>query len=117
MVFIFNDTPGMQTVATSTTGLADETATGGVQGQAAGAAVMPPGMDPVSALNAAAVKAHTTAYGAHLATAAGHQHNYGGSISESAVAYPQTDSASATGVAAVEANAAQVAAGLTATRL
>lgn len=117
MVFIFNDHPGMHAVAASTTGLADETGVGGTQCQVSGATVMPPGMDHVSAMNAAAAKAHAAAYAGHLATAAGHQHNYGGSISESATAYGQTDTVSATGVAEVGVNAAQVAAGLSATRL
>jgi hypothetical protein len=117
MVFIFNDTPGMQAAATSTAGLADETAAGGVQSEACGAPVMPAGTDPVSAANCAAIKALTTQYGGHLAAAAGHQHNYGASISASAAAYTETDAMNAAGAAQVGVNAAQVAAGLSATRL
>jgi hypothetical protein len=118
MVFIFNDTPGMHAAATCQTGAADETAAGGVQGEACGAPVMPMGTDPVSAVNTAALKFHTAQYGGHFATAAGHQHIYGESISQSATAYSETDSmVNTAGIAEVGVNAAQVAAGLSATRL
>jgi PE family len=118
MVFIFNDTPGLHAVATTQTGLADQTTAGGTQSEACGAPVMPPGMDPVSAGNCAAVKSLTTQYGAHFATAGVNQQNYASSISESATAYSQTDTVVNTaGIAEVGVNAAQVAAGLNATRV
>jgi hypothetical protein len=117
MVFVFNDFPGMHTVATSTAGLADETATGGTQCEASGGAVMPCGLDHVSAANMVATKAHAAAYWGHLAAAAGHQQNYSGSIAGSATAYSQTELANTATVAGSGIPTAQAAAGLTATRL
>src|SRR2546429_83161 len=57
MNFIFAETQGMQSAAASTAALADETVGAGAQGQAAGLPVLPPGLDPVSAQNAAGQKA------------------------------------------------------------
>lgn len=106
MVFIFNDTPGMSAVATGTAGLADETANAGMQGCVAGQTVMPPGLDLVSAANVAKIKALTTECAAHLATAAGHQLNYGESVAGAATGYSQTDMLGAAGIAAVGVNTA-----------
>jgi hypothetical protein len=91
MVFIFAEDQGMQSAAVQTAGLADETAHVGTQSLAAGAPVMPPGLDPVSALNAASIKAYTGHIAGHLAVGSGFQNDYGRSVSNAGNAYTLTD--------------------------
>jgi len=96
MSFIFAETQGMQAAATTTASLADETTTAGGQGQAAGSTVVPPGLDPVSAHNAARIKAYTSDIASQLATGARLQVNYGDSISNAANGYTLVDQLNAT---------------------
>jgi hypothetical protein len=91
MVFIFAEDEGMQNAAVRTAGLADETVHVGTQSVAAGAPVIPPGFDPVSAFNAASIKAYTSHVAGHLATGAGFQNDYGRSISHAGNAYTLQD--------------------------
>lgn len=96
MNFIFAETQGMQSVAASVAGLADETAMAGAQ--ASGAVVVAPGLDTVSALNATAINGYTSLVATQLATGAGLQVNYGKSISGAANAYTLVDELNATGL-------------------
>jgi hypothetical protein len=98
MSFIFAETPGMQSAAATTANLAADTANAGTQGHAAGLTVVPPGLDPVSAANAADIKAYTSHVASQLATGAGLQNIYGESISGAAQAYTLIDSLNATGL-------------------
>jgi PE family len=91
MVFIFAEDQGMQSAAVRTAGLADETVHVGTQSLAAGAPVVPPGFDPVSAFNAASIKAYTSHIAGHLAAGAGFQSEYGQSVSHAGNAYTLTD--------------------------
>jgi len=98
MTFIFAETQGMQSAAATTANLAADTADAGTQGNAAGLTVIPPGLDPVSAANAAKIKAYTSGVAGQLATGAGLQNIYGESISGSANAYLVTDELNASGM-------------------
>jgi hypothetical protein len=91
MVFIFAEDQGMQHAAIRTTGLADETSNVGTQSLSAGLPVVPPGFDPVSALNAAGIKAYTSHVASQLAAGASLQNNYSQSISHAGNAYTLTD--------------------------
>jgi hypothetical protein len=98
MTFVFAETQGMQSAAASASSLADDTNSAGAQGQAAGAVVQPPGLDHVSAGNAARIKKYTSEVATTLAGGAGLQAIYGNSISNSAGAYLLTDELNATGL-------------------
>lgn len=91
MVFIFAEDQGMQNAAVRTAGLADETANVGTQSLAAGAPVVPPGLDPVSAFNAAGIKAYTSHIAGHFTAGAGFQNDYGRSMSNAGNAYTLQD--------------------------
>jgi hypothetical protein len=101
MSFIFAEIPGMQSAAASQVGLATDTANVGAQGQAAGLPVVPPGLDPQSAKNAADIKTYTSQIASQLATGAHLQNIYGESISNSANIYLVADEQGATGINAV----------------
>jgi hypothetical protein len=98
MTFIFAETQGMQSAAARAASLAEDTNTAGAQGQAAGAVVVPPGLDHVSAANATHVKAYLSQVAARLAAGAGLQDIYSTSIANSAVAYTLTDDLNAAGL-------------------
>jgi hypothetical protein len=98
MTFIFAETQGMQSAAVSTAGLADDTVTAGAHGQTAGAVVVPPGLDPVSAANTADIKTYMTEVANKLAAGAGLQNIWGASLSNSARAYTLTDELNASGL-------------------
>jgi hypothetical protein len=98
MSFIFAETQGMQSAAASTSNLAADTANTGAQGDAVGATVVPPGLDQVSAINAAQIKTFMSGVAAQLAAGAGLQDIYGASISGSATAYGLTDELNAAGL-------------------
>jgi hypothetical protein len=98
MTFIFAETQGMQSAAASAASLAVDTNSAGAQGQAAGAVVVPPGLDPVSTANATHVKAYLSQVAAQLAAGAGLQNVYSTSIANSAVAYTLTDELNASGL-------------------
>jgi hypothetical protein len=98
MVFIFAEDQGMQTAAVRTASLADETTTVGMQSLLAGAPVIPPGLDPVSAANAASIKAYTSHIAGHFETGAGFQNDYGRTMSHAGNAYTLTDHLNAIGL-------------------
>jgi PE family protein len=98
MVFIFAEDQGMQTAAVRTAALADETIHVGTQSLAAGAPVVPPGLDPVSAFHAASIKAYTSHIAGHLTAGAGFQNDYGRSVSHAGNAYTLTDHLNAIGL-------------------
>ena len=98
MVFIFAEDEGMQNAAVRTAGLAGETANVGTQSLAAGAPVVPPGLDPVSAFNAASIKAYTSLIAGHLTAGAGFQTEYGRSMSNAGNAYTLQDQLNAIGL-------------------
>jgi hypothetical protein len=98
MNFIFAETQGMQTAAATAANLATDTVNAGAQGQAAGMTVVPPGLDHVSASNAAHIKASMSQIATQLATGAGLQDIYGTSISTAANAYTLVDELNATGL-------------------
>ena len=102
MTFVFAETPGMYGAAAAHEALAMETGTaGGAQATAAGA-VVPPGLEEVSAANVAKIEAYTAEAAALLAAAAGLQGLYGASVTAAGVGYDLSDAASAlpfTGIA------------------
>jgi hypothetical protein len=100
MDFIFAETQGMQWAAASTANLAADTTSAGVQGQAAGLPVVPPGLDPVSAASATDIKTYTSHVASQLAAGAQLQSAYSQSISGSANAYILVDQLNATGLSA-----------------
>jgi hypothetical protein len=77
--------------------LAEETANAGVQSQAAGLPVVPPGWDLVSANNAVLIQTYTSLIAGHLQVGAQMQHAYGQSINGSAHAYTIIDELNAAG--------------------
>lgn len=96
MTFIFVDPRGVESVGTNTAVLATNTTTAGTQ---AGASVaVPPGLDPQSAANVAAVNQYTTHATAQLSAAGIEQNNRSDAILISALGYTQTDSQNATGL-------------------
>jgi hypothetical protein len=98
MVFIFAEDQGMQQAAIRTAGLADETANAGTQSLLAGVPVVPPGFDPVSALNATGIKAYTSHVAGQFAAGVGFQNEYSRSISQAGNAYTLTDQLNAIGL-------------------
>lgn len=98
MSFVFAETAGMQGAAAATGALAGETAGAGGHAAAAGA-VLPPGVEEISAANVAKIEAYTAEVAAMMAAAAGFQTLYGTSVSVAALAYEATDIASGIGMA------------------
>ena len=91
MAFIFAETQALQSAAADTADLAADTVSTGAHGQAAGAVVVPPGLDPISAQNAAHLKAYLARAAADLAAGAGLQDVYSTSVSNAANIYALTD--------------------------
>ncbi|OMC13515.1 PE domain-containing protein [Mycobacterium sp. SP-6446] len=98
MTFVFAETQGMHLAAAGTEDLAADTVYVRLQGDAAGAIVVPPGMDQVSATNAAAIRTYMSGVASQLAAGAGSQDVYGASISDAATAYGLTDELNAAGL-------------------
>ncbi|MBO0882492.1 MAG: PE domain-containing protein [Mycobacterium sp.] len=96
MTFIFVDPPVVGSVGTNTTALGADTATAGAQASMSKA--VPPGLDPQSAANAAAINTYTTHATTQLNAAGVLQNNRGEAILVSATAYPERDSMNATGL-------------------
>jgi hypothetical protein len=95
--FVFAETPGMQMAAAANAGLAGETS--GAAGTTTGAgAVVPPGLEEVSAVNVAKIQAYVAEATALLSAAAAFQGLYSASVTTAAVAYTVTDSAGAAGI-------------------
>lgn len=97
-MFVFVDKPVMDGAAASTAGLAADTTGVAKQTTAAGAAVVPPGFDEVSAANVARIRAYIADAYAKLGADAGFQGLRGTSIAVSAAAYQLTDGLNATGL-------------------
>jgi hypothetical protein len=98
MSFVFAETAGMQGAAAATAALAGQTAGAGGHAASAGA-VLPPGVEEVSAANVAKIEAYTAEVAALLGAAAGFQGLYGTSVSVAALLYDATDVANGIGMA------------------
>ena len=95
MTFIFAETPGMYGAALTHEALAIETGSAGGAEAAAAGAVVPPGLEEVSAANVAKIVAYTSEVAAMLAAAAGMQGMYGATVAAAGLGYDLTDAASA----------------------
>jgi hypothetical protein len=83
--FVFAETPGMYGAAALHEAMAAETGTAGAGQAAASGAVMPPGLEEVSAANAARIAAFAAHAAGTLAAAAGLHGLYGASVASSGV--------------------------------
>lgn len=94
MGFIYHETEGVLAGAAAQAGLAGETA--GHGGQAAGAgAVVPPGLEEVSAANVAKIQEYTANVAAMLGLGSAWQGMYGTTMAVSSAGYELTDDLSA----------------------
>jgi hypothetical protein len=102
MSFIFTETEGMVGAGAATAGLAATTA--GLAGPAAAAAaVLPPGLDEISAVNAVRIGEHAGQVAAMLGMASTIKELYGTSVMMSGATYTLTDLMAQASIAAVAA--------------
>lgn len=100
MSFIFTETEGMMGAGTATAALAATTA--GLAGPAASAAaVLPPGLDEISAVNAARIAEHAAQVASMLGLASSIKELYGASVVLSGATYDLTDLMAQASIAAV----------------
>jgi hypothetical protein len=100
MGFIMQETEGLLGAAAAKAGLAGEAAGHGAQAAAAGA-VVPPGVEEISAANAARIAAYTAETGSMIETSAAAHAVYGASVGASAAITSLTDALNAAGLAQV----------------
>lgn len=96
--FVFNDTQSSLAAALAQTGLADETAGAGMQSEAAGLPVLPPGHDPGSVAAAGGIKAYTSQVAAQLAAGAQLQSAYSQATAHATNGYILIDELHAAGI-------------------
>lgn len=95
MSFIYAETAGMAAAGATQAGLAAQTGASGAQAIAAGA-VVPPGLEEVSALNVTKITAYTAEAASLLGLAGIMQGLWGTSVTTAAAGYTAFDVAAAT---------------------
>jgi hypothetical protein len=100
MGFIMQETEGVLGAAAATGGLAGEVAGHGAQTAAAGA-VVPPGIEEISAANAAKIAAYTAQAASMIETSAAIHAAYSASVGTSAAITSLTDALNASGLGQV----------------
>lgn len=100
MSFITRETDGVIGASTMTAGLAGEVSGHGAQAAAAGA-VVPPGLEEISAANAAKIAAYAAEASAMIEASAAIHASYGVATGTSAALTTLSDALGAAGIAAI----------------